>query len=163
MSKLDTWWIGPTQVVQRTGELSYQVLSKPGVLHDVHHDQLKLYVEDVVEGDSVELFHHTTAYTPLATEPDEWLVDKILRHRQRPDGKWEFLTRWQHAAPGENTWEPASQFITRYCVEFPTYLKTHRLRIGAVKLFPMTRLLSEHSEGKVNPKRSCIIFFILGS
>jgi hypothetical protein len=138
VSKLDTWWVGPTQVVQRTGDLSYQVWTKPGVLHDVHHDQLKPYVDYVVAGDAVELFHHATAYLPLATEPDEWLVEKILRHRQKSDGTWEFLTKWQHAAPGEETWEPASHFKTRYCVEFPAYLKAHRIRIGAVELFSDT-------------------------
>ena len=46
LSKLDTLWIGPGEVIKRVGKLSYQVLLKPGVTHDVHMDQLKPYTGD---------------------------------------------------------------------------------------------------------------------
>ena len=65
-TKLDTWWVGPTQVVKRVGDISYQVMVKPGLVQDVHHDQLKPFVEDVVAGPPVELFHHMTGYQGIS-------------------------------------------------------------------------------------------------
>ena len=88
-----------------------------------------------MEGTHVELFHHSTAYQAVATEPDEWLVKNIVDHRQRPDGQWEFLTEWEHAEPGERTWEPAAHFITRYCAKFPAYLRARRLSVPVTEVF----------------------------
>ena len=42
--------------------------------------------------------------------PDEWEVEKILRHR-KINGKWEFLTKWVGYEPGEETWEPVQNVI----------------------------------------------------
>ena len=134
VSKLDTWWVGPVEVAARLGDLSYQVFIKPGVTHDVHLDQLKPFVEDVVEGQAIELYHHMAGYQPMETQPDEWMVQKIKGHRQRPDGNWEFLTQWEGSPPGEETWEPAENFIPRYCVEFPAYLRTHHLDLGVLEV-----------------------------
>ena len=127
VSKLDTWWVGPCEVVRRVGSLSYQVMVKPGVLQDVHAQQLKPFVGDKLHGEGLELFHYSTGYKVLDTQPDEWNVETILGHRRKPDGKLEFLTKWEGAEPGEETWEPPSNFVTRYCVEFVQYLKKNRL------------------------------------
>ena len=135
VSKLDTLWVGPARVVKRVGELSYQIEVRPDVLHDVHHDQLKPFVDDAVDGTPLELFHHTTGFQELDTEPGEWEVDKILRHGRKSNGTWESLTQWQHTDPGEATWEPASNFVTRYCVEFPEYVRKHRLDLGISDVF----------------------------
>ena len=59
-TKLETWWVGPMQVVRRVGDQSYQVEIRPGVMHDVHQDQMKPFVEDRVGGPKVELYHHVT-------------------------------------------------------------------------------------------------------
>ena len=130
VSKLDTWWVGPAKVTRRIGDQSYQVLVKPGVVHDVHMDQLKRYVDDTLEGSRVELFHHSTGYKALETQPDEWSVETISGHRRKKDGTWEFLTLWEGCPESEKTWEPAQNFITRYCVEFPEYLRKHRIDLG---------------------------------
>ena len=87
VSKLDTWWVGPAKVEQRIGDLSYRVRVKPDLVHDVHRDQLKPYVEDVLERSHVDLFHHMAGYKAVETQPDEWTVDTILRHRRRKDGE----------------------------------------------------------------------------
>ena len=123
------------KIIRRVGELSYQIEVKPDILHDVHHDQLKPFVDDVVEGTPIGLFHHTTGYQELTTEPGEWEVERIVRHRRKTSGVWEFLTHWKNTDPGEATWEPASNFVTRYCSEFPAYLKAHRLDLGISDVF----------------------------
>ena len=138
VSKLDTWWVGPAEVIARTGALSYQVRVKPRVVQDVHHDQLKPYQGDRLEGQGVELFHHMSGYRPMETSVDEWNVESIRQHRRGKDGRWEFLTRWEGAAPGEETWEPAQSFVTRYCYELVKYLKAHSLDVGMAQVLSDT-------------------------
>ena len=129
-AKLDTWWIGPCEVKRRVGNLSYQVEVKPGITQDVHAEQLKPYINDVINGNALHLFHHMTGHQETGTGPDEWNVKEILRHRTKPNGAVEFLTQWEGTEGGEETWEPPSNFITRYCGEFVDYLKKHKLNIG---------------------------------
>ena len=123
VSKLDTWWLGPCKVLRRTGNLSYEIVVKPNVTQDVHLDQLKPYCEDVLHGTGVELFHYSSGYKVLHTQPDEWDVERILRHRRNSQGKLEFLTQWEGADPGETTWEPAGNFVPRYNYKFVEYLQ----------------------------------------
>ena len=134
VSKLDTWWVGPAEVIQRVGDMSYQIRVKPGVIQDVHMDQLKPYTGDRVEGEAIELFHHMTGYIPMETGEEEWNVEKILKHRKGKGGSWEFLTKWEGAAPGEETWEPAQNFILRYCGEFIAYLRKHKIDVGMAEV-----------------------------
>ena len=103
---------------------------KPGVLQSVHAQQLKPYVHDVILGKGVELFHHTTGYQGMETAPDEWNVKAILGHREKVGGKFEFLTQWEGCQEVEETWEPPSNFVTRYNAEFARYLEKHHLPIG---------------------------------
>ena len=132
VSKLDTWWVGPAQVIRRTGDLSYEVRVKPNVVQDLHMDQLKPFIDDRLEGPCVELFHHTTGYRPMATESDEWEVDRILRHRKARDGQLEFLTRWEGS--DEETWEPARNFVARYNYKMVKYLQDHGLECDMAKV-----------------------------
>ena len=132
LSKLDTWWVGPAQVVRRTGELSYQVRVKPDVVRDVHMDQLKSFHGDKLEGSCVHLYHHQTGYQPMAIATDEWDVDKILGHKVGKDGKLLFLTRW--AGSDEETWEPARNFVARYCYELVKYLQDKGLECDMGKV-----------------------------
>ena len=104
VSKLDTWWVGPVKISARVGMNSYQVCLKPGVLHDVHADQLKPYAGDDVQGEPVKLHHYLSGYRVLETGSDEYDVETILRHRRGKDGKLQFLTQWENCDVSENTW-----------------------------------------------------------
>ena len=119
--KLDTWWIGPCKVTERLGEQSYTVMVKPNRTMEVHGSHMKEYVEDVMRGKPVELYHYLPTYKSTEVAPDEWEVDKILRHRTEKDGTLKFLTRWENAEEGEETWEPVETFIQKYCYEFVQY------------------------------------------
>ena len=125
VSKLDTWWVGPVEVVKRVGNLSYQVKIKTGVVQDVHMDQMKPFNWDRLQGPSVPLYHHTTGYQPMATSTDEWEVENILKHRRGKHGQLEFLTKWENSP--ELTWELVEHFITRYCFQWVKYLQTHQV------------------------------------
>ena len=86
-------------------------------------DQLKLYVEDTLSGNKIELYHHTRGYKALETEPDEWEVEEILGHRRGAGGRWEFLTKWEGTPPGEETWEPLGSFVQKYCYPWVKYAR----------------------------------------
>ena len=120
--------MGPVKVVKRVGEFDYQVLIREGVIHDVHQDQMKGYVEGV-EGEPLELFHFQPKYAPQETEVGTWNVERILKHKHGKNGEWLFLTKWEGADESESTWEPAGNFITRYCAEFIRYLKEQGLHV----------------------------------
>ena len=62
--------------------------------------------------------------------PDEWDVKWILRHRVGNHGKLEFETEWEGAGPHETTWEPAQNFVPRYCYKFVEYLQRNGLDVG---------------------------------
>jgi hypothetical protein len=61
--------------------------------------------------------------------PDEWEVEKILRHRLGKNGKWEFLTKWVGYEEGEETWEPMGNFIHRFSGEFVKYCRGKKLKV----------------------------------
>ena len=101
----------------RTGSASYEVELRPGGRHMVHTDRLK----PCVLGQGVELFHFGTTRADEEQEEvplGEWNVDRILGHRW-VDGKPQFLTKWEGASPGEETWEPVGNFVHRYSYELP--------------------------------------------
>jgi hypothetical protein len=101
-NKMETWWIGPAKILQRTGNSSYQVEHKSGEVWDVHMDSLKIYVEDDFMGTSVPLFYHqgTTKSTGLSGESRG--VIKIFKHRLNK-GILEFLV--ERSGEIEPKWE----------------------------------------------------------
>lgn len=130
-SKMDTWWTGPVPVLRRTGEASYEVEIRPGVMHMVHTDRLKPFVT----GEPVELFHFgATAKTgeEEETHVGEWNVADILDHRWVA-GKPQFLTKWEGASPGEETWEPVGNFVHRYSYQLPRYCQKKGLSLNLVE------------------------------
>ena len=106
---------------------------KPSVTQDVRMDQIKPDHHEVDEGPCVELFHSSSGYKAVDTAPDEWDVKDILRHRVGRNGKVEFETVWEGADPSETTWEPAQNFVPRYCYKFVEYLQRVGLDVGLVE------------------------------
>ncbi len=92
--KLDSRWLGPAEVVERKSKRGYAIRVKPGFVMDAPLAFLKKYVPDVYSGQGVLMHFHkrTTQETPLA--PVEYVVDRIVGHKQLQDGTWRFLTKW---------------------------------------------------------------------
>ena len=107
----------------------YTVQITPGRTFDVHASHMKPYLEDHLEGPHLDLFHYLPTHEEFGITPDEWTVDTILRHRKRPDGRLEFLTRWIGAGPGEETWEPVENFVLRYNSDWLQYCRDKNLSI----------------------------------
>ena len=66
------------------------------------------------------------------TDPDEWDVDKIVRHRTGKNGQLEFLTKWENAE-GEDTWEPVDNFFPGVNGEFFRYCQAKGLKLDLLQ------------------------------
>jgi hypothetical protein len=127
--KLDTRWIGPGVVKAREGERSYVVEIKPGMEMKAHRSFLKEYREPQLVGKGVPLFYYRRTEKEEDALPDEWEVEKILRHRKGKHNKLEFLTKWVGFESGEETWEPAGNFVHRISEAFVRYCREKNLNV----------------------------------
>jgi transposase InsO family protein len=132
-NKTQSWWLGPCLVKARTGLASYVIEERPGFEHSAHRSQLKPHIEDPMEGDKLPLhFFRRTLGEELEAE-DEWVVDRILKHRVGEDGKLQFLTKWEGFAETDATWEPVGHFFHRYSFPFVQYCKLHKIVFDAAQ------------------------------
>jgi len=106
--KMETWWVGPCPILARTSESTYVIEVRPTVQQSVHVTQLKEYLEEVT-GESVPLHYFTSGAQDLDVAPDEWVVERILDHRQ-VQGKLQFLTHRKGFDRSDATWEPVGNF-----------------------------------------------------
>jgi hypothetical protein len=81
---------------------------------------------------------------PESTRPDEWEVEKVLKHRQKPDGSYEFLTRWKGFKPEDDTWEPAKHFLQRVSIDWLRYCKKNKVDFTVMQ--HMKHLLQGHDD-----------------
>ncbi len=77
-------------------------------------------------------FHQRTVDDPEAA-PDEWVVDQIIKHRWRSDGKPEFLTVWKGFDVSAATWEPAGNFFHRYAFDIIKYCREQGIPLDVTK------------------------------
>jgi hypothetical protein len=108
-NKIERWWRGPFQVVQRVGESSFQIRTDRCVLYDVHSDQLKPCHWDVELGESYPLVFRCS--NPAEQQPSAPVVDLVLDHRSHPVRGLEFLAHWTGKEQDFLAWEPAGSFM----------------------------------------------------
>ena len=124
--KLSTFWTGPHKISRRVGHSVWEV-DVGNKCRNVHEAQMQPWYPPV-EGEASPLHHHMLTDDPEGpAAPDEWLVEKILRHRQRPDGSYEFLTRWQGFKPDDDTLEPAKNFLQKVNIDWLQYCRQHKI------------------------------------
>ena len=112
--KLSPRYMGPFDVIEKVGEVSYRIALPPQLsrLHDVFHvSQLKKYHPDpshVVEPEEVELEDNMT----YRVEPERILdvKDKQLRNKTIRLVK----VFWRGMTPGDATWEAEEQMREKY-------------------------------------------------
>lgn len=105
--KVATWWHGPYKISERVGQSSFRVQIRPGILQDVHLDQIKPYVVDEVLGIGKPL---TFRREEIGKSPER-IVEKIRARRLNDQGESEFLTHWAGTSEAEDTWENAFTFL----------------------------------------------------
>ena len=124
---VDSRWLGPAVVISREGEYSYQIEVKPNRYMSAHRTFLKPHFDDEFSGTPLPLFYHRRTVLDDQMQPDEYIVEKILRHRTKPDGTHEFLTHWRGYPVEESTWEPPNHFFHRYSSDFVAYCRRHNM------------------------------------
>ena len=134
--KIERWWKGPYQVVQRVGEASFHVRTDRSVLYDVHRDQLKPCHWDMDLGESYPLVFR--AADPSEQRPPAIVVDRVLEHRPHPIHGLEFLAHWTGDGRDFTAWEPAGSFLyscpdawLAYCRDRDLTLDLHQV-VGSV-------------------------------
>jgi hypothetical protein len=128
--KLDSRWLGPAIVVSREGERSYVIKVNPDHEMKAHRSFLKPFKEEIFVGSPTPLFFHQRTVLDPSAAPDEYEVDKILRHRRDEKGNYEFLTKWKGFDVTDSTWEPIGNFFHRYSSDFVKYVVQHKLSIN---------------------------------
>ena len=122
------WWEGPCKVVARNGEHSYDVQVREDRVQAVHDSHLKLhYPDELGEPAKMWRFVRTKDIMEEEAAADEWMVEKILKHRQNQAGEWEFLVKWEGSL--KTTWEELKSFIHRYNQQLADYVATKELSV----------------------------------
>ena len=81
--KLSSRWLGPSKVVAREGEGSYQIGVKHGYFRASPRRFLKAYTPDEFSDSPIELFHHRR--TPVEPEGavGEFILENVLGHEEK--------------------------------------------------------------------------------
>ena len=106
--KLQTYWLGPTTIVSRAGDSSFEILTPNGYQQGVHVSEIKHYHDDVLEG-GVPLHFYRPQYRE--GPPPDPRVLCILSHRVANNGAPSFLVRWVSAFEEQDSWIELQEFI----------------------------------------------------
>jgi hypothetical protein len=124
--KLSSFWTGPHILTRRVGSATWEV-DVGNKKRNVRQAQMTPWYPPV-EGPATPLHHHMLTEDPEGpAAPDEWIVEKILQHRKKPDGSTVFLTRWQGFKPEDDTWEPAKHFLQKVSIDWLKYCRQHKI------------------------------------
>jgi hypothetical protein len=97
-------------------------------------------------GQAVPLFYHKRTILDPEAQADEWIVDKILKHRKK-DGQWEFLTKWQGFDTESATWQKLGNFFHRFNSDLIEYAQKNNLNLNIThELDPKAQREKEHQE-----------------
>ena len=125
--KLSSKWLGPAKVVAREGADSYQIEVKPGKVIASPRNFLKAYTQDKFSETPMELFFHRRTPVDLEGAPDEYVLEKILGHKE-VDGKMYFEVKWEGRE--DPTLEPAGNFFQRFSAPLIEYGREHGVNMN---------------------------------
>ncbi|CAN4084848.1 unnamed protein product [Withania somnifera] len=112
--KLDPRYIGPYEILERVGEVSYRLALPPmlSVVHPVFHvSMLRRYMPDeshIIREDSVKLDDNLS----FVEEPLMILTKEVRKLRSSEIQV--VKVRWSHRSIKESTWEIESEMRKRY-------------------------------------------------
>jgi hypothetical protein len=135
-AKLQTYWVGPTTIISRAGDSSFEILTPDGYQQGVHASQLKHFYDDVLEG-GVPLHFYRPHYRE--GPPPDPRVLCILSHRIADNGTPSFLVRWVGALAEQDSWIELQEFIRLQDTQWVTYCQEQGIAsipVGAMAQVP---------------------------
>jgi hypothetical protein len=104
--KLDWKYLGPGSILARIGPSAYRV-DLPGAkgVHPVFHASL---LEPYRERSTLPTTQDPIQEPLVQGSEDSYDVEEVRDRRQRKDGQWEYLIKWEGYPDSENTWEIAT-------------------------------------------------------
>ena len=120
-NKLDPLWMGPCEILKHVHGGRYTVQTPFGD-EDHHMDSFKPYKTDL-KGKSIPFLYYKP---PTVPEDDNWIVEKILKHRQK-DGRLQWLVKWK--GHKQQTWEYAEQFVGHTQSDWKEYNQKHNIAV----------------------------------
>jgi hypothetical protein len=106
--KTQTYWVGPTTIISRSGQNSFTIITKEGDSREVHAAQLKPYYDDVLEGGAPLHFYRPDYREPASGTP---LVDEVLTHKTDSDGQLYFQIRWFGSDSRNDSWASVRELL----------------------------------------------------
>ena len=79
------------------------------------------------------MFYHRRTVVDPQMLIDEWVVDKILKHRVTPEGKMEFYVKWLGYDEESAGWEPVEHFFIKMNTDVIRYCKEKGVKMDIVK------------------------------
>ncbi len=103
--KIQTSWLGPTKIIERTGEHSFQVRLAPNDLQEVHTDQMKPCCTCPQVENAYPMVYRKgePQFSTL-----EALVKRVVDLRETPEG-FELLIEWNEDGGGGQSWLSAQR------------------------------------------------------
>ena len=103
---------------------------RPGVLKDVQKDHMIPFMEDEIDGQSLELFAHRGGHVMEDANMDEDIVEQVVCHIFDEDGQVLFKVHWAGTDPSDDTWEPVNSFVHKYNYHWVRYCKENCIAIN---------------------------------
>jgi hypothetical protein len=104
--------VRPKHAAPYTGK--YTIIRKDRAKNLVLKDETGEVLSRHVPPDQVKLIDASPSVEATSNE-ENYVVDKVIAHRGLP-GHFEYLVKWKGFSHEDNTWEPASNFITYDCI-----------------------------------------------
>ena len=129
-ARVDSRWLGPSVVIKRVGESSFEVEVKDGKVVVAPAMFLKPYTEDTA-GPGIPLFYHQRTVVEEHGDIHDFIVENVLAHKIE-NGVLKFKIKWQGYGEDESTWDDSRQFVWGINSLWREYCAKHRLKVDLV-------------------------------
>jgi len=139
-----TYWVGPTRIVNRTGENSFEVETPNQGTQAVRISQIKPYFEEPLTG-KVPL--HFVAGQHKGTPDTTPRVNAVLNHRTTREGTLSFLVSWENSRQESDAWVNITDLIKMGDEKWWAYCQCHGLSTISIVNLKNTTSLREGFAG----------------
>ena len=82
-------------VLDKQSDHSYKLKVSPNRTANAHRSQLWGFREDELAEEPFALYHFLGKAPVLEVAPDEYIIERVLRHWTTPGGEREYFVKWE--------------------------------------------------------------------